>query len=209
MTGINRRQLKKDELKRDIIDAAFEAFAKAGYHNTGIADIAETLGIGHGTFYRYFQNKRDIIDHVVADLASRIAVAMSEENDPTGARTLDEYRHQVARIGESLVSILSEDPRIPRVLLFEAMTVDDALRSRVSEMLDAMASMTAAYLHHGVGLGYLRADLDVEFTAKAINGAMIALVLQDMQSADAAIRTRFSEAIQRLMYDGIAARPGA
>src|SRR5581483_1391867 len=45
---------RKAELRREIIDAAFTCFAENGYHATGIADIAARLGIGHGTFYRYF-----------------------------------------------------------------------------------------------------------------------------------------------------------
>ncbi|MET0796373.1 MAG: helix-turn-helix domain-containing protein, partial [Rhodococcus sp. (in: high G+C Gram-positive bacteria)] len=68
---MTRAERKKAELRREIIDASFECFAKRGYHATGIADIATTLGIGHGTFYRYFENKRDIIDHVIDDLIAK------------------------------------------------------------------------------------------------------------------------------------------
>jgi AcrR family transcriptional regulator len=203
---LNRREQKKEELRRDIIDASFECFATAGYHNTGIADIAAKLGIGHGTFYRYFENKRDIIGQVVDDIINRILEVMSKENAPEAADTLEGYRQQVARIGDSLVQLLSEDPRIPRVLLFEAPTVDADLRDRMLSILNVTASMTGHYLQHGVDSGYLRADLDVPNTAHAINGMMLALVLQDQQFPDENNRLRFSEAIQRLMYDGISDR---
>ena len=69
---VSRAERKKQELRREIIDAAFDCFAERGYHATGIADVATRLGIGHGTFYRYFQNKRDIVDHVVDELVARI-----------------------------------------------------------------------------------------------------------------------------------------
>ncbi|WP_241199177.1 helix-turn-helix domain-containing protein [Rhodococcus sp. NJ-530] len=45
---MTRAERKKAELRREIIDASFECFAQRGYHATGIADIATTLGIGHG-----------------------------------------------------------------------------------------------------------------------------------------------------------------
>ena len=64
-------QRKRHELREEIVDAAFAEFAERGYHDTGIADIARRLGIGHGTFYRYFENKRDILDHVVTRLMPR------------------------------------------------------------------------------------------------------------------------------------------
>src|SRR5690349_6962723 len=94
-THLERR---KAELRQQIIDTAFACFADKGYHATGIADIATALGIGHGTFYRYFENKRDIIDHVIDDLAARIIDALGTENAPDAATSLDDYRHQLDRI---------------------------------------------------------------------------------------------------------------
>jgi len=46
------------------LDASERIFAEKGYHATGIANIATELGIGHGTFYRYFKSKHDIALHV-------------------------------------------------------------------------------------------------------------------------------------------------
>src|SRR4030081_372015 len=65
--------------RREIIEAAFEVFATRGYTAAGIADIAERLGMGHGTFYRYFKNKRDILDQVVDYGVERIVSAMLQE----------------------------------------------------------------------------------------------------------------------------------
>ncbi|XGU21999.1 TetR/AcrR family transcriptional regulator [Rhodococcus sp. 3Y1] len=71
---------------------------------------SQQLGIGHGTFYRYFENKRDIIDHVIDDLVAKIISALATENAPDAASTLDEYRAQVGRIAEALPRIFFDDP---------------------------------------------------------------------------------------------------
>src|SRR5690349_12464376 len=113
--GLTRAERKKQELRREIIDAAFDCFAQQGYHATGIADIAARLGIGHGTFYRYFDNKRDIVEHVITGLIDRILGALTAENAPDAVHTLEEYREQTARIGDALGRILTEDPRVPRM----------------------------------------------------------------------------------------------
>jgi AcrR family transcriptional regulator len=42
--------------RSQILEAAYRAFASKGYRDTMVADIAQKLGIGHGTFYRYFAN---------------------------------------------------------------------------------------------------------------------------------------------------------
>lgn len=200
-----RAERKKAELRRDIIDASFECFAQRGYHATGIADIATALGIGHGTFYRYFENKRDIIDHVIDDLISKIAEALSTENAPDAANTLDDYRAQVSRIAEALPRIFFDDPRIPRVLLFETTGVDADLTGRMLDLLDQSAALTAGYLHHGVQCGYLRADLDVASTAQAINGMMLASAISGLRADVSVDCTALNQAITRLMFDGIRA----
>ncbi|WP_323794052.1 TetR/AcrR family transcriptional regulator, partial [Nocardioides sp.] len=80
--GPSRVEQRKAELRREIVAASFDCFAEKGYHATGIADIAARLGIGHGTFYRYFANKRDIVEHVIDDLIARILAALGDENAP-------------------------------------------------------------------------------------------------------------------------------
>jgi AcrR family transcriptional regulator len=199
---VSRAERKKQELRREIIETAFDCFAERGYHATGIADIAVRLGIGHGTFYRYFENKRDIVDHVISDLVQRVAAALAEDNAPEAAGSLPEYRAQSARIGDALGRIFGSDPRIPRFLLLEAAGIDAEMRDRVLDFHDTAGALTAAYLHHGVRVGYLRADLDVDATARAINGMILAAILTALRDPDS--QARMSEAIRRVMYDGIA-----
>lgn len=199
----SRAERKKAELRREIIDAAFDCFAERGYHATGIADIAAALGIGHGTFYRYFENKRDIIEHVIDDLVGRVIGALVTENAPDAANTLDEYRAQVERIADALPRIFFDDPRVPRLLLFEATGVDADLTQRMYALLDSSIALTAAYLEHGVECGYLRADLDVANTAQAINGMMLASAIHGLRTGDAAAGRALNTSIQRLMFDGI------
>ena len=204
--GPSRAELRKAELRREIVEAAFDSFAERGYHATGIADIAARLGIGHGTFYRYFANKRDIVEHVIDDLIARIVEALGDENAPEAVSTLEGYRLQSARIGESVAALIGADPRVPRLLLLEAPGVDAELRERVLDFIESMTELTAAYLSHGVDLGYLRADLDVAATARAINGMILGAVIHGVRHHDADSQADLLRAIQHLMYDGIAAR---
>lgn len=204
--AITRAERRKQELRREIIEAAFDCFAERGYHATGIADVAARLGIGHGTFYRYFENKRDIVEHVITDLMDRIVSALGADNAPDAVDSLEDYRVQSARIGEALARILLEDPRVPRMLLLEAPGIDAAMAQRILDFFELAATLTGGYLEHGVRLGYLRADLDVDGTARAINGMILGSILAGIANPSATDQRRLSEAIRRVMYDGIAAR---
>ncbi|MGW6334652.1 TetR/AcrR family transcriptional regulator [Nocardia rhamnosiphila] len=198
-----RAERRKAELRQEIIDTAFVCFAEKGYHATGIADIATQLGIGHGTFYRYFSNKRDIIDHVIDDLAARIIDALGTDNAPDAATTLDDYREQIDRIGAALTRILLEDRRVARLLLFHATGIDDELTRRLYGLLDTADALTAGYLDHGVELGYLRADLDTINTARAVTGMLLAGVAHGLRDPDEAAIAALNKAIRRLLIDGV------
>lgn len=201
----SRAERKKAELRREIIDAAFDCFAESGYHATGIADVAARLGIGHGTFYRYFENKRDIVDHVITDLIERLLEALTEENAPDAVSTLADYRLQSERIGEALARIFVTDPRVPRFLLFEAPGIDREMADRILGFLDVATGITVAYLENGVAGGYLHADLDTANTARAINGMILGSALAMVQNPEVDQR-ELSAAIRRVMYDGISRR---
>lgn len=200
---LSRAERQREELRREIIDAAFALFGERGYHATAVADIAARVGIGHGTFYRYFENKRQILDRVVDDLVTRIMTVVAiDPSDAAG--TLQEYRSHMDRLGDGLSEVFFADPRIPRLLLLESTGVDAALTARMFRLLESTVSLTAEVLAHGVKQGFVHADLDVEHTARAINGMalMSALYGATDESGPEGMR-RLNAAILRIMFDGI------
>jgi len=100
---------RADRRREAILDAAARIFAEKGYHETGIADIAGEIGIGHGTVYRYFKNKDDIAAGVSDRAVRRLAEALLQES-PTASDTLDEYRAQVERIIDRMFAALDDHP---------------------------------------------------------------------------------------------------
>ncbi|WP_198653584.1 hypothetical protein [Actinocorallia populi] len=79
------------------------------------------------------------------------------------------------------------------------------MAERVLDFFESAAHLTAAYLTHGVDLGSMRADLDVDGTARAVNGMILSLAIAMLRHPEPADQRRLSEAALRVMYDGIAA----
>lgn len=79
-TGTSGRALsrKGEQTRRRLLDAAEAVFAELGYHDASIVKITERAGVAHGTFYLYFESKKQIFDELVADLNRRVRRAMSE-----------------------------------------------------------------------------------------------------------------------------------
>ena len=180
-------------------------FATRGYTAAGIADIAERLGMGHGTFYRYFKNKRDILDQVVDYGVEQIVAALElETSEP--AKTLEEFRAQVEHIGERLFSLLDSDPGLGQVVLLEATSIDEEMTQRVLGLLDTFGALGAGFLQNGVSRGFLRSDLDTESVGRAITALTLPALFAAVRGhAGPEERERYIEAIVALICDGVRA----
>jgi AcrR family transcriptional regulator len=202
----NRAERQRLQLRQDIIDAAFMEFSGRGYHQTGISHIAKRLGIGHGTFYRYFENKRDILEHVIDGVCEKIRLAMAEANAPTASRTLEDYEGQLARLGVSLSKILHETPGLFRILLLEATSIDPQMTRRITDFFDWCASQVEAYFENGMQQGFLRSDLDKQATAHVLVGMIFSTILMTINAGDQDLLKRMNAAVRRMLLDGIASR---
>jgi AcrR family transcriptional regulator len=203
------RRLPPNELverrRTEIIEAAYEVFSAKGYSAAGIADIAERLGIGHGTFYRYFKNKRDILDHVVDYGVERIVEALVFETAKP-ATSLDEFRDQLRRIAQRLFSLLDSEPGLGQVVLLEATSIDEEMTHRVLGLLDMFGALAATFLQNGVTRGFLRKDLDTQSVGRAIASLTLPGLFGAIRGGwGAEERGRYIEGMEMLVCEGIAA----
>jgi AcrR family transcriptional regulator len=74
------------ERREQILAESARLFAERGYHPTSVAEIVESLGVGKGVFYWYFESKEDLFLEILAsssqDLRRRQQSAIGDEPDP-------------------------------------------------------------------------------------------------------------------------------
>ncbi len=173
--------------------------------DTTIADIARELGVGHGTFYRYFDNKRDIAEHVVEKAVECVA-SVVEEEDPTATDSLDEYREQTIRVCNKLFDLFLDDPDLAKVFFYVSKSIDPKITARIQDAQDLFASFTERYLRNGIEKGFLRSDLDSETTAFAANSLIFeAAERLNRSERPEAEGDRWIKAATRLIFDGVGA----
>ena len=60
------------EKYRMILNAAKQVFARVGFYNSKVSEIARAAHVADGTIYLYFKNKDDILISLFEDELSRI-----------------------------------------------------------------------------------------------------------------------------------------
>ena len=72
--------------REQILDAAVVEFAKEGYASTEMQTLADAIGVGKGTLYRYFPSKQDLFlaaaDRIMVRMRQSIDVAIQGIEDP-------------------------------------------------------------------------------------------------------------------------------
>ena len=202
--NVSSKIVDRVEARRsEILEAAYVVFAEKGYRDTTVADIAKVLGIGHGTFYRYFQNKHDVFEQVLMTALLRISRTISAE-DATASNTVSEYRAQVERIGSRMLDLLNDDPAVQRLLFYEAMGISPELDEKIQRVWEMAGSVTETYLINGKTKGFLSPELDTEVTALAINALIFEGGRRVVRATDrAAARDRWLKALVSLIFSGI------
>jgi AcrR family transcriptional regulator len=193
-------QTRTDRRREQILDAAARVFAEKGYHEAGIADIATDLGIGHGTFYRYFANKKEIVSQAV-DWAVRQITDTVLEEDPAGSNTLAEHRAQVERIYLRLFTLQDRHPHLIRFLYRQA--TDPA---KLTMALDGFLGYAATLIRNGMDKGFLRPDIDIDIASQALIAVMFDVMRRSATTPmPAEMRQRWLTTGSRMMLEGLQA----
>jgi AcrR family transcriptional regulator len=141
-----------EKRRKQIVSSALQVFSANGYHSTSMSDIARHAGVGQGTLYRYFANKRDLLDHVFDHAVSQIVAALDlsdEEGAPFGSP--DEALTLIDIIGTRLFALADKDSALLRFLTVECGAIDDELRHRVAGLAAAADSALTQYFSHLAG----------------------------------------------------------
>jgi AcrR family transcriptional regulator len=77
-------RLPAAERRRQLLDVALAEFARRGYHETSMNDVADAAGVTKPVLYQHFGSKRDLYQELLEDVGGRLEVAIAEAT--AGAR---------------------------------------------------------------------------------------------------------------------------
>src|SRR6058998_3928348 len=65
---------------QQIVDAAIRVFARNGYYNSRVSDIAREAGIASGTIYLYFRTKDEILVTLFREKMAQWVAGLRKDN---------------------------------------------------------------------------------------------------------------------------------
>ena len=74
--------MRKQSTKEKILSRSLALFAKQGFKESSVRDIAKAVGIQVGGLYNHFKNKDEILESLVGELMESAIVTIFEDKDP-------------------------------------------------------------------------------------------------------------------------------
>jgi len=91
MSSQTRRERDREKMRRRILDAAKQLFAREGFDNVSLRRIASAIEYSPAAIYRYFKNKREILS-VLRDEGFQHFVSAQKQRACTIADPLERLR---------------------------------------------------------------------------------------------------------------------
>src|SRR5438034_149562 len=110
------KQKRSERTRRQLLDAAREAFTRRGFAEASMEEIAQRVGVSRGPLYHYFESKQDLFAAVyeeVEEALAQILRAGLSEGALYIARAEDQAaaRQEVGAAIERLLAGLRRSPR--------------------------------------------------------------------------------------------------
>ena len=158
---------KSNDKHRRIIDAAVKVFARNGFYNSKVSEIARAAQVADGTIYLYFQNKDDILirlfEEKMADVLQRVTQAVAEEPDP--ARKLE-------RFALAHLSLVEENQQLAEIIQVEIRQSSKFMKEYKNVQFLQYLNLISSIIKEGQEKGVFRPDIEPGVFKRAFFGAL-------------------------------------
>jgi len=168
--AVSRRDRRKQERERRILQAAASVFAQKGYHQATIREIAQQANVADGTIYNYFANKRALLvsmtGHIIADSVGSDLVEFVAKDD----------RSYLTAILKSRLRFQQQNADFVHALMSEVWS-DTGFRDRyLSQVLAPLLHLMESYLQARIEAGTVR-PVDTGIAVRAMAGSFLIFLL--------------------------------
>lgn len=159
--------MKSVDKHNKIIISATKVFAKKGFFNARISDIAKEAKVADGTIYLYFNNKFDILISVLEEeigkIIEQIEKAIEQETDPEKMLNIFIEKH---------LSAMRQNKNLAEVIHIELRQSDRLVKEYRNTSFKQYIDMISKIIKKGQELGIYRTDIMPDIAKRAFFGAL-------------------------------------
>lgn len=155
----------REKTREKLLVAARHVFVEKGYHDAKIDDIAERAGVGKGTFYLYFKDKRAVFAELVDGLFDKLRGSILRVD--RRADIAAQVRHNI----RAVIAVLLAEPEVTRILLSYAEGLDPGFLKKIRSFYDGVRMLIEVTASEGQKMG-LVAEGDTRLFALWTIGAL-------------------------------------
>jgi len=200
--------------RQAILAAAKETFSEAGYHDTGMADVARAAGISYGALYWYFESKDELfhalMDAEAAALRTHIAGALDVAAGPATPAPGE------APIGADLLlraavratfEFFESDRAAVRLVFRDSYALGGRFERHLFGIYEEFIADLRATFTGARQRGEI-VDFPPEVAAYCVAALIGQLALRRLTTDDGLAAPVVAELVVRLVLDGLRPRPG-
>ncbi len=169
------------ERREQILRSASKVFSRKGYRLASVSDIVEEAAIGRGTFYLYFESKRDIFRELIENYFDGYTRILRENHERLveafRARSgiLSTWRGNMSRV----LRYSSENPHLTNIVYREALGKDEDFSERVEELSRLARGMLKEEFQLMYDRGMMR-PCDIDLVTSIIMGSTVYLIMEHL-----------------------------
>jgi AcrR family transcriptional regulator len=160
--------LDKETRKQQLLEASIKVFARSGYRATSIDEIIKEAGVARGTFYLYFEGKKEIfhsiIDHYFEKLQELFQEFSKLESTPQN------FRRHVRKTLLSWLGFFAQNRDLAKIMFREANAIDESFERRWLELGDAVRAELSESIKALQKAGCFRKNISPEAVCIFISG---------------------------------------
>lgn len=162
----------KDKSLR-IMDAAIRVFARKGFYNATISDVAKVAEVAEGTIYLYFKNKDDLLISIFEhSMELFIQEAVRE------LEGLDDPKEKLKRFLGLHLKLVQKNPDLAQVLQIELRQSSKFMKEYEGGKFSDYMNVVRSILEEGQEKGVFRKDFEPRILRRAIFGAVDEMALE-------------------------------
>jgi TetR/AcrR family transcriptional regulator, fatty acid metabolism regulator protein len=166
MASTARQQAAADK-RRQILDAAVRVFARRGFHQCRVSDIADEAGVAYGLVYHYFDSKEEMLDTLFLERWDVMLAMIAEVDAHEGTSPREKLYEIVSFIFDSY----RHDPDLMKVIIVEVTRAANSFgRTHLAKIREAYDGI-ARIVERAQVEGTFQTEVSADYAALAFYGA--------------------------------------